>query len=120
MMIDQWGVVTTNITNIDHLKGEVFFGFDEHDHDKTGVNEVFGGEQGFRMNLFSPMRAAIFPSSIQDEIMGFCRPCTSNNLSGGKGNKGGGGTEQRNRLKRKNSLELAERRATGKPEAEII
>ena len=114
MMIDQWGVVTTNITNIDRLKGEVFFGFDEHDHDKSGVNEVFGGEQGFRMNWLSPMRAAIFPSSIRDEIMGFCRPCLNNNLCGGRG------TERRNSLERKNSLELAERRAMGKPEAEIV
>ena len=77
MMIDQYDVVTTNVTNIDRLKG-AHFGFEREITDKskasTAVNEVFGG-CGFRLHWISPFAAAIFPSSVKDEIMGFCRPC---------------------------------------------
>lgn len=87
MMVDQWDVVTTNLTHIDRLKGETFFMEQHQERMKNGprVNEVFGiGNTGrnllknassFRSDWLSPFVRVVFPDSIHDEIMGFCRPC---------------------------------------------
>eukprot|EP00566_Odontella_aurita_P037820 CAMPEP_0113567234 /NCGR_PEP_ID=MMETSP0015_2-20120614/23158_1 /TAXON_ID=2838 /ORGANISM="Odontella" /LENGTH=322 /DNA_ID=CAMNT_0000469597 /DNA_START=583 /DNA_END=1554 /DNA_ORIENTATION=- /assembly_acc=CAM_ASM_000160 len=78
MMIDQWDVVMTNVTHIDRLKGETGFSFLD-DQRRKDVNEVFGTGRGstshFRPDWMSPFVRVCFPSSLQDEIMGFCRPC---------------------------------------------
>jgi len=74
MMCDQMDVVRSKITHIDRFKGaEVGGGL-------SGVTEVFGtGNRGvnsrFRADWLSPFVRVCFPSSVQDEIMGFCRPC---------------------------------------------
>lgn len=77
MMIDQWDVVMTNVTHIDRLKGETGFSF--LDDRRKGINEVFGTGRGttshFRPDWLSPFVRVCFPTSLQDEIMGFCRPC---------------------------------------------
>lgn len=79
-MIDQFDVVTTNVTNIDRLKG-AHFGFEQDNEDESkasaAVNEVFGGKCGFHMHWISPLVGAVFPNSMRDEIMGFCTPCTT-------------------------------------------
>lgn len=80
MMADQWDVVLTNVTHIDRLKGDIF----ESTGDHKGVNEVFGiGIGGVkekkwatcRTDWLSPFTKVCFPDSVEDEIMGFCRPC---------------------------------------------
>jgi hypothetical protein len=85
MMIDQAGVVTTKMTHIDRLKGgdEGVGGAAA----MAGVVEVFGLNpkkmdfaEKFRADWLSPFHRICFPSSLQDEIMGFCRPC----LGGGE------------------------------------
>jgi len=49
----------------------------------AGVIEVFGlntrrgNDPRFRPDWLSPFAKVCFPSSLQDEIMGFCRPCGS-------------------------------------------
>lgn len=81
MMFDQAGVVLTKITNIDRLKGGA-------SDEKTGASalagviEVFGlnpkkTDLGgrFRADWLSPFHRICFPSSLHDEIMGFCKPC---------------------------------------------
>jgi hypothetical protein len=84
MMIDQSGVVMTKMTHIDRLKGG-----DEVGNSLAGVIEVFGLNpkkldlaERFRADWLSPFHRICFPSSLHDEIMGFCRPC------GGGGNRG--------------------------------
>ena len=51
---------------------------------KSSVNEVFGGECGFQRHWLSPFADVTFPSSMRDEIMGYCRPCirSSSNKNG--------------------------------------
>jgi hypothetical protein len=78
MMIDQAGVVTTKMTHIDRLKG----GDDTLGSSLAGVVEVFGLDpkkldlaDKFRADWFSPFHRICFPSSLHDEMMGFCRPC---------------------------------------------
>ncbi|GMH73536.1 hypothetical protein TrST_g7153 [Triparma strigata] len=68
MMLDQYTVVTTNVTQIDRLKGG-----DEvaPDHE---VNETFGGDKGAELDWFLP-KTVVFPSSMKEEIYGFCVPC---------------------------------------------
>jgi palmitoyltransferase len=87
MMIDQAGVVTSKMTHIDRLKGE-----DDGlgGSSLSGVIEVFGlsnmkvpSGRRFRSDWLSPFAKICFPASLQDEIMGFCRPCI------GGGNKTG-------------------------------
>lgn len=87
MMFDQSGVVTTKITNIDRLKG----GGGAENGNKSagqalaGVIEVFGlnTKKGldlggsFRADWLSPFHRICFPTSVKDEIMGFCKPCTT-------------------------------------------
>ncbi|KAG7362191.1 DHHC palmitoyltransferase [Nitzschia inconspicua] len=80
MMIDQAGVVTTKMTHIDRLKG----GDDALGSSLAGVVEVFGLNpkkldfaDKFRADWLSPFHRICFPSSLHDEIMGFCRPCRS-------------------------------------------
>ena len=82
------------MTHIDRLKG----GDDGLSGSSlAGVIEVFGlnnmrGTDGtrFRPDWLSPFAKICYPSSLHDEIMGFCRPC----LGGGAGNnKSGGDTE---------------------------
>jgi hypothetical protein len=101
MMIDQAGVVTTKMTHIDRLKGG-----DDDDAGSTlaGVIEVFGlhsqrlekGGSAFRPDWLSPFHRICFPSSLNDEIMGFCSPCLGGPSSGrgphhnGSGDFGGG------------------------------
>lgn len=80
MMIDQWDVVSTNVTQIDRLKGA--FTMEETEF-QSGVNEVFGvGRKGkkstsCRMDWISPFAKVCFPESMKDDVMGFCRPCTN-------------------------------------------
>lgn len=76
MVIDQWDVVSSNVTHIDRLKGEV------HATDTvSGFSEVFGTrdgkgkKEGFRVDWLSPFVHVCFPESVRDEIMGFCKPC---------------------------------------------
>lgn len=95
MMVDQWSVVTTNVTNIDRLKGEVHFIFDDlstHVTKSAAINEVFGGKYSFHLSWLSPLANVTFPRSLRDEIMGFCQP---NNLCGlgGANNRNGDGLE---------------------------
>jgi hypothetical protein len=100
MMLDQVGVVTSKMTQIDRLKHGG--GFEEEQRSLmmgdgmasptlAGVVEVFGlskhigvsssyGATRFRPDWLSPFAKACFPASIQDDIMGFCRPCTRNNV----------------------------------------
>ena len=66
------------MTHIDRLKGRE----DDPLHDSlAGVIEVFGlsarrgNDPRFRPDWLSPFAKVCFPSSLQDEIMGFCRPC---------------------------------------------
>lgn len=76
MMIDQSSVVTSKMTHIDRLKGE-----DDAASSLAGVIEVFGlharrgTDHRFRPDWLSPFAKVCFPSSLHDEIMGFCRPC---------------------------------------------
>lgn len=79
MMVDQWDVVLTNVTHIDRLKGDIFEGPEDH----AGVNEVFGigieGRKGkrwveCRTDWLSPFTKVCFPQSLENDIMGFCRP----------------------------------------------
>ncbi len=78
MIIDQSSVVTSKMTHIDRLKGED----DDAVSSLAGVIEVFGlharrgnDHHRFRPDWLSPFAKVCFPSSLQDEIMGFCRPC---------------------------------------------
>ena len=77
MMFDQADVVRSKITHIDKFKGADVSG------GLSGVSEVFGtGSRGvdagrFRADWLSPFVRVCFPSSVQDEVMGFCRPCTA-------------------------------------------
>jgi len=77
MMIDQSSVVSSKMTHIDRLKG----GEDETGSSVAGVVEVFGlnpnrgNDPRFRSDWLSPFAKVCFPSSVQDEVMGFCRPC---------------------------------------------
>ncbi|CAM9427067.1 unnamed protein product [Chrysoparadoxa australica] len=63
MMLDQWGVVTTNQSSIDKLKGETHVV-------SHGVNEVFGGDTGCRLDWLLPTKVA-FPPGIWEEVMGY-------------------------------------------------
>ena len=38
------------------------------------VNETFGGDKGAELDWFLPT-TVVFPSSIKEEIYGFCVPC---------------------------------------------
>lgn len=77
MVIDQSSVVSSKMTHIDRLKG----GEDDPVSSLAGVIEVFGlsarrgNDPRFRPDWLSPFAKVCFPSSLQDEIMGFCRPC---------------------------------------------
>jgi hypothetical protein len=77
MMIDQWDVVTNNVTHIDRLKG------DSGGDRLAGWTEVFGFVRGnvtFQsFDWLSPFGSVFFPSGLQEEIMGFCRPCSKAN-----------------------------------------
>lgn len=87
MIIDQSSVVSSKMTHIDRLKAG-----DEDEggavSSLAGVIEVFGlsarrgHDPRFRPDWLSPFAKVCFPSSLQDEIMGFCRPC-----GGGSRNK---------------------------------
>jgi hypothetical protein len=65
-------------THIDRLKGG-----DDVGNSLAGVVEVFGLNpkrqmdlaEKFRADWLSPFHRICFPSSVHDEIMGFCRPC---------------------------------------------
>jgi hypothetical protein len=80
MMIDQSSVVSSKMTHIDRLKG----GDDETASSVAGVIEVFGisakrgNDPRFRPDWLSPFAKVCFPSSLEDEVMGFCRPCMRN------------------------------------------
>ena len=97
MMVDQWDVVTSNVTHIDRLKGlgEAMGqpGGIAKGPFITGPQEVFGTGRAaaaakkddrrhfasrFRYDWLSPFVNICFPAHAQDEIMGFCRPCPSN------------------------------------------
>ena len=69
MMMDQWSVVSTNVTQIDRLKGDDFSSDQNHD-----VNEVFGGEKrGVSFWWFIPSKVK-YPESVIDELYGYSRP----------------------------------------------
>ncbi len=87
-MIDQAGVVTTKMTHIDRLKGGDNGNGVGMGASLAGVVEVFGLHpkkvefaDKFRADWLSPFHRICFPSSIQDEIMGFCRPCIGGSSS---------------------------------------
>jgi len=94
MMFDQAGVVMTKMTHIDRLKGG---GGDDKAGSSTlsGVIEVFGlnvkkidlGGR-FRADWLSPFHRICFPTTLNDEIMGFCKPCGSRS-NGSTGNSRG-------------------------------
>jgi hypothetical protein len=107
MMTDQWDVVTTNVTQIDKLKGDFFLTHNHNpasimDHSKpsSGFLEVFGlrragatarsgsasSGEGFRLDWLAPFATAHIPQGMRDEIMGFCAPC-SNHFCGNNDNK---------------------------------
>ena len=80
MMIDQSDVVSSKMTHIDRLKGGGEVGVAS----LGGVAEVFGvgtkQEHGantsrFRPDWLSPFARVCFPPSVEDHVMGFCRPC---------------------------------------------
>ena len=80
MMFDQSDVISSKMTHIDRLKGGGEVGVPS----LGGVAEVFGvGARGghggnssrFRLDWLSPFAKVCFPPGIQDDIMGFCRPC---------------------------------------------
>eukprot|EP00980_Cylindrotheca_fusiformis_P031280 scaffold26118_cov171-Cylindrotheca_fusiformis.AAC.1 len=79
MICDQAGVVTSNMTHIDRLKG------DAAANAISGIIEVFGLSNkreasdgvSFRPDWLSPFAKVCFPGSLQEEIMGFCRPCAN-------------------------------------------
>lgn len=83
MMFDQSGVVTSNITNIDRLKGAA--ADDPNTKSLAGVIEVFGlnPKKGldlatnFRADWLSPFHRICFPTTLRDEMMGFCKPCST-------------------------------------------
>eukprot|EP00978_Attheya_sp_CCMP212_P008321 scaffold19579_cov52-Attheya_sp.AAC.5 len=78
-----WSVVTSRLTHIDRLKGETSSSMNGRFKKSSGLNEVFGigrklgsnRQDSFRADWLSPFVSACFPSSMRDEIMGFCRPC---------------------------------------------
>lgn len=81
MMADQWDVVMSNMTHIDRLKGEVLAMAVDR---VPGVLEVFGaGRRGarasFRMDWLSPFGQVLFPPTLRDQILGYCRPCCGGN-----------------------------------------
>jgi len=94
MMCDQSGVVLTKITNIDRLKMGAAEAVDGSVESLAGVVEVFGVINpskkqldlggGFRADWLSPFHRIRFPDSLHDEIMGFCKPCTTR-MCGGSG-----------------------------------
>ena len=80
MMFDQSDVISSKMTHIDRLKGGGEVGVAS----LGGGAEVFGvGARGghgtnssrFRFDWLSPFAKVCFPPGIQDDIMGFCRPC---------------------------------------------
>jgi len=84
MMVDQAGVVMTKMTHIDRLKGG---GEASGSSALAGVIEVFGLNPKkvdlggrFRPDWLSPFHSTCFPSSLRDEIMGFCKPCGSSKI----------------------------------------
>jgi len=88
MMVDQASVVMTKMTHIDRLKG----GGEDNVGSSAlaGVIEVFGLNQKkvdnggrFRSDWLSPFHRICFPTTLHDEIMGFCTPCgnTGSNAS---------------------------------------
>lgn len=104
MMVDQWDVVTTNLTHIDRLKGDQYLHFEtllppESSRACLAVHEVFGSGAAaateicsssiekiiqhkatygnFRMDWLSPFAKVQYPQSVKDDIMGFCLPSSS-------------------------------------------
>ncbi|GMH65871.1 hypothetical protein TL16_g04304 [Triparma laevis f. inornata] len=67
MMLDQYTVVTTNVTQIDRLKGG------DESAPYHEVNETFGGDKGVEMDWFLPTMV-VFPASIRDDIFGYSVP----------------------------------------------
>mmetsp|Transcript_4566 Transcript_4566/g.13130 ORF Transcript_4566/g.13130 Transcript_4566/m.13130 type:complete len:405 (+) Transcript_4566:157-1371(+) len=79
MMFDQAGVVMTKMTHIDRLKGG---GESSGSSTLAGVIEVFGLNPKktdfggrFRADWLSPFHRTCFPSTLYNEMMGFCKPC---------------------------------------------
>lgn len=71
MILDQYTVVTTNITSIDRLKGET--SSNEYRNTVADINEVFGGTSfGLRLDMFIPRRA-VYPPSVVPELLGYRR-----------------------------------------------
>lgn len=81
MMCDQFEVIHSKMTHIDRLKGTDVGG------SLPGILEVFGAatsrlskatgaDTRFRADWLSPLHKVCFPESVQDEVFGFCRPCT--------------------------------------------
>jgi len=82
MMFDQYEVIHSKMTHIDRLKGADVGGA------LAGVTEVFGvgkprgGSAAsspdnftkFRWDWLQPFGRVCFPETLQDEVLGFCRP----------------------------------------------
>mmetsp|Transcript_72697 Transcript_72697/g.147555 ORF Transcript_72697/g.147555 Transcript_72697/m.147555 type:complete len:409 (+) Transcript_72697:73-1299(+) len=84
MMCDQAGVVTSNMTHIDRLKAGPGADDKAGSSALAGVVEVFGLNPKkvdlagtFRADWLSPFHRICFPTTIHDEMMGFCKPCTN-------------------------------------------
>jgi len=99
MMFDQSGVVMTKITSIDRLKGGSTGGDGNKSSAKValaGVIEVFGLSPKkemdlggrFRADWLSPFHRICFPTTVRDEVMGFCKPCTTRMSSGSSDHSG--------------------------------
>ena len=96
MMFDQAGVVLTNMTHIDRLKAGSSGGEDKTGSSAlAGVIEVFGlnpkkDDLGgrFRSDWLSPFHRICFPTTVHDEIMGFCKPCSSGSNGSSRGDQG--------------------------------
>jgi len=94
MMIDQAGVVMTKMTHIDRLKGG---GDDPASGVRatlTGWIEVFGlnpkrlsDGSRFRADWLSPFHKICFPSSVYDQMMGFCIPCAQSHSTDRRGSE---------------------------------
>jgi len=78
MMLDQWTVVSTNVTSIDKLKGARAPVGGE-----AAFNEVCGGRAfpAFRWDYLLPS-AVDYPSDLQIDFFGYCQPINGDNNDG--------------------------------------
>jgi len=71
MMLDQYTVVTTNISSIDRLQGATTS--NEALNNVADIDEVFGGTSStLRLDMFIPT-PAVYPPSVVPELLGYRR-----------------------------------------------